>query len=342
LSFGFWDLDRLRVFSLLEFVPLWDEENGNLRAGIRFWQVDSDKPLMVVLYEEEGFSKYKKGKGEGELKRTDGLTEPKPYKVTYTSTAEGGVEGIEYSNYDGFPVVPLWGSPLHQSTLVGMKGSIDAYDLIKSGFANDLEDCAEIYWLISGADGMSEADQAKFRRRLKLQHVVTSGEDQTITPYTQEIPSNARKTFTDDIRAQIYEDFGGLDVHTIAAGATNDHIDAAYQPMDEEADDFELQIIDFIQSILELLGIEDTPVFKRNRISNQAEQTQMVLSSSDYLDTETVLQKLPFISTDEISGILARKDLENESRFGEEDLESEEEGSGEEEEGNQPPTPEEE
>jgi hypothetical protein len=189
---------------------------------------------------------------------------------------------------------------------------------------------------------MSEADQAKFRRRLKLQHVVTSGEDQTITPYTQEIPSNARKTFTDDIRAQIYEDFGGLDVHTIAAGATNDHIDAAYQPMDEEADDFELQIIDFIQSILELLGIEDTPVFKRNRISNQAEQTQMVLSSSDYLDTETVLQKLPFISTDEISGILARKDLENESRFGEEDLEGEEEGSGEEEEGNQPPTPEEE
>ena len=324
VSFGFWDYDRLKVFKITEFVPFWDEETSELRAGIRFWQIDDDKPLIAVLYEKDGYSVYKKPKGD--TLHPDG--DKQKYITTYVGTAEGGVEEITYSNYneDGFPIVPLWGSPLHQSTLIGMRGQIDAFDLIKSGFANDLDDCAEIYWLISGADGMSEADLSKFRRKLKLDHVVSSGEDQAIQPFTQEIPYQARKTFTDDIRNQIYEDFGGLDVHTIAAGATNDHIDAAYQPMDEEADNFELQVIEFIQNILELIGIEDTPIFKRNRISNQMEQTQMVLSASDYLDEETVLQKLPFISTDEVSGILARKDLENESRFGEEEpLEGEEE-----------------
>ena len=36
VSFGFWDLTHLRVFSLLEFVPLYDEEAGAKKAGIRF------------------------------------------------------------------------------------------------------------------------------------------------------------------------------------------------------------------------------------------------------------------------------------------------------------------
>ena len=34
---------KLRVFKVTEFVPLVDENNGALMAGIRFWQVDSDR-----------------------------------------------------------------------------------------------------------------------------------------------------------------------------------------------------------------------------------------------------------------------------------------------------------
>jgi hypothetical protein len=121
--------------------------------------------------------------------------------------------------------------------------------------------------------------------------------------------------YLDDIRAGIYEDFGGLDVHTVAAGATNDHIDAAYQPMDEEADDFEYQACEFIQQILALMGIEDTPIFKRNRISNEKEQVEMVMLEANYLDDETILSKLPNITPDEVAHILARKDIEDMDRF---------------------------
>lgn len=51
VSFGFWDLTHLRVFSLLEFVPLYDEEDGALKAGIRFWKVAQDKPLRATISE---------------------------------------------------------------------------------------------------------------------------------------------------------------------------------------------------------------------------------------------------------------------------------------------------
>ena len=211
----------------------------------------------------------------------------------------------------------MWGNNVHQSTLIGMRRAIDSFDLIRSGFANDLTDCAQIYWIIENCMGMSDEDLAKFRDRLKINHIAVAdiSDESKVTPYAQDIPYQARKEYLDHIRAGIYEDFGGLDVHTIAAGATNDHIDAAYQPMDEEADDLEFQVGEFIEQLLHIIGIEDTPMFKRNRISNEKEQTEMVLSAADYLDDETVLQKLPFITVDEVATILAKKNEENMDRF---------------------------
>ena len=172
---------------------------------------------------------------------------------------------------------------------------------------------------------MTEPELARFRDRMKVQHIVVADtENSSVTPYTQEIPYNARQVFLDGIRSGIYEDFGGLDVHTIAAGDTNDHIDAAYQPLDENADDFEYQVSRFILQLLALIGIEDYPKYKRNRISNVKEQVEILMLEAPYLDEQTMLQKMPNITVDEIPGILARKKLEDTSRFEPEPEEEEE------------------
>lgn len=315
VSFGYWNFNRLYIFPITEFVPLYDEETGSLRAGIRFWQLDNQKPMTAVFFEEDGFTKYR-GKRHGSAMDFTEIEPKKAYKEKVRYTEADGAEVVGYDNYGSLPIVPLWGSRLHQSTLIGMQRAIDSYDLIRSGFANDLTDCAQIYWILSNCSGMTEPELARFRDRLKIQHIAVVDTDNSgVTPYTQEIPYNARQAYLDGIRAGIYEDFGGLDVHTIAAGATNDHIDAAYQPLDENADDFEYQIIQFVQQILALIGVEDTPVFKRNRISNQMEQVQIVTMESNWLDDETILQKLPNITVDEIPSILARKTQDNASRF---------------------------
>ena len=331
VTFGFWNLDRLHVFPITEFAPLWDEENGSLRAGVRFWRVDKDKPLIAVLYEEDGYTKYKSKEKIGiDLEE---LQPKKAYKQRVRVSEADGEEVIGEENYGSLPIVPLWGSKLKQSTLVGMQKSIDSFDLIRSGFANDLTDCAQIYWILENCGGMDDNDLARFRDRLKINHIAKADtENSKVTPYTQDVPYSARKEYLDEIRAGIYEDFGGLDVHTIAAGATNDHIDAAYQPMDEEADDFEFQIIEFIQQILALMGVEDTPIFKRNRISNQKEQTDMILSAAEYLDDETVLSKLPFISVDEVADILVKLQQDSEDRFAEDEYSEEDFPTEEEEE----------
>jgi hypothetical protein len=321
VCFGYWNVDRLHIFPLTEFVPLWDEETGALRAGIRFWRLDENKPMIAVLYEEDGYTKYKSNTKVG--MDFEEIQPKRSYKITVSISEEDGEEVIGEENYGILPIVPIWGSDLHQSTLVGMKEKIDSFDLIRSGFANDLTDCAQIYWILENCGGMSDTELARFRDRLKIMHIATVDTDNSkATPYTQDVPYSARAAYLTEIRNGIYEDFGALDVHAVAAGATNDHIDAAYQPMDEEADDFEYQVTEFIQQILKLIGIEDTPIFKRNRISNQKEQTDMILSASEYLDDETILQKLPFITVDEVANILAKKDQEAADRFEESPLEA--------------------
>lgn len=317
VSFLYWAYDHIHVFKLTEFAPLWDEKSDNLGAGVRFWQIDKDKPLYAVLYAPDGYIEYKSDNGSaGGLEPvSDGFL---PYRMTVSTTPATTGDVLTAHNYSGLPIVPLWGSRLHQSTLVGMRSKIDSFDMVQSGFANDMADCAQIYWLINNAGGMNESDLAKFRERLLYRHIAQVGEDQSVTPYTQEIPYNARAALLDRLRSQIYEDFGGLDVHTVAAGATNDHIDAAYQPMDENADDFEYQVIDAVQKLLGLLGVDSkdaTPQFKRNRISNQYEQVQMVMLEAQYLDDETILTKLPNISSEEVDQIMKKKAVEDLDRF---------------------------
>lgn len=303
--------DRVYNFPATEFAPLWDEYTGKLRGGVRYWRVDEDKPLTAILFKRENKVRYQSEGTDGELKKVG--EEAYIYKV---ETSEAfGEEIVGEEHYSDIPVVPLWGSKLHQSTLVGMQTKIDAFDLVRSGFANDLQDCAQIYWLIENYGGMDAEALQRFRNRLKLHHIAETDTSQggKVTPYTQDVPYAARKTFLDDMRAGIYEDFGALDVHTVAAGATNDHIDAAYQPMDEEADDFEKQIIECVQSLGVLLGIpeEDAiPIFKRNRLSNQSEQVQMVVQEAQWLDHETILRKLPNITVDEVQEILQRAQKE--------------------------------
>ena len=322
VSFGFWNLDRLHVFPLTEFVPLWDESDGSLRAGIRYWSIDwKRKPVYAVLYEEDGYTKYK-SRGKSGLTLEE--MEPKrTYRQTVAHTDAGGDEVIGEENYSALPIVPLYGNKQHQSTLVGMRAAIDSYDLIQSGFANDVTDCAQIYWLLGNALGMKDDEIQHFMDRLRFSHVAVADMDNSsVTPYTQEPPYNAREAYLNRIANSIYRDFGAFNPEDVAAGdVTATQIRAAYQAQDEEADAFEYQIIECVQQILALQGLEGTPQFSRNRVANQLEEVNMVVSEAQWLDDETVLDLLPNVTPDMKQAILERKDVQDAQRLQDDDFE---------------------
>ena len=67
--------------------------------------------------------------------------------------------------------------------------------------------------------------------------------------------------------------------------------------------------------MLAVLGIDDTPSYKWNRIANQTEETQMVLLAASYLDDETILKHLPWLTPEEVDEIVKRKDAESIQRL---------------------------
>jgi len=328
------------LFKKTEFLPLYDEETGELRGGVRFWSIDWGKrPITATLYLEEGYIRYKTGVDEyslSELKQDGDLN---PYIETVQTSDAFGEEVVGSETLTRLPIFPLFSGENRTSVLDKLKALIDSTDLVLSGFVNDVKDIPQVYWLISGAMGMTEKDKRQLLDRLILQHMaVVDGENSNIQGFTQEIPYEARERCLQQLRSKMYENFGGFDVHTVEAGATNDHIEAAYWPMDEEADDFEYEIIDFVQAILEMMGETEntTPIFKRNRVSNQKEQTDMVVVAAPYLDEQTILEKLPWISVDEVDDILDRLNGENFSRFDDMQTEEPEEEEPEEEEEEEP------
>lgn len=314
VSFGFWNFDHLEVFSALEFVPLWDEEDGSLKAGIRFWQIDDTKPLRATFYELDGYTGYiwrKRKKGEV-------LYEKKPYILKVATSVADGEEILEGLNYPTLPIVPLWCNEQKQSEFVGMRENIDAYDLIKSGFANDLDDASQIYWTIQNAGGMDELDLAKFVDRMKTVKAVVLEDQAQAESHTIDVPYNAREKALQIIRDDLYEDSMALDTKTIAGGAiTATQIKAAYEPLNEKTDEYEYCIIDFIQEILRLANIEDTPTFTRSAIVNVQESVTVLLSSAQYLPEDYVTQKLLdlFGDSDRAEEIMKDMDVESMNRF---------------------------
>lgn len=307
VSFGFFNFDHVDVFTILEFVPLRGEEDGGLHGGIRFWQIDKTKPLRATLYLEDGYIEYIWRKGEGSI-----LKEKQSYiNITQTTKADG-TEIIDGKNYPSFPIVPLWANEEHQSELTGLREKIDGYDLIQSGFANDLDDMSQIYWIIQNGGGMDDIDLKKFIERLKtVKAAVVEDDGASAEAHTVDIPYAARMEALSNLRDSLFRDAMALDTEKISAGnITATAIQASYENLTLKCDGFEYCVTEFIDGLLKLIGIEDSPTFKRSKIINIVDDTNMVLSASDYLDKETVLKHLPFLNHDEVDEILKRKEEE--------------------------------
>lgn len=316
IAFGFWNMDHVEVFSFLEFAPLWDEEDGALKAGVRFWQIDANKPLRATLYELDGYTDYiwRQDKPDGEI-----LNEKRAYKLTLKGTDADGMEIFNGENYPTFPIVPLWGNKYHQSEFVGMRENIDAYDLIKSGFANDLDDASQIYWTIQNGGGMDDVDLAKFIERMKtVKAAVVEDGGASAESHTMEVPYAAREAVLNRIRSDLYEDFMALDTKNLAAGAvTATQIQAAYEPLNQKADKYEFCVIEFIKGILDLAGIEDDPTFTRSVVVNTTETINNVLAGAQYLSEDYVTRKILTVlgDGDQADQIMKEMDGENMARF---------------------------
>lgn len=307
VCFGFFNNNKVEIYKITEFAPLYDEEDGALKAGVRFWQVDSKKPLRATLFELDGFSEY-----QWDKEHAEGMVrQPKRgyMAVIQSSEADGDVI-YEYRNYPTFPVVPCWSNEQKQSEFLPLKATIDAFDLINAKYANDIDDANLIYWTITNAGGMNDVDLVQFLDKMRKLHAAQTDGDQQVTPNTVEVPFQSREAILDRLEKQLYRDAMALNTYDIANGAiTATQIEAAYEPLNEKLDAFEAEISDFIARLLIVAGVEDEPTYTRSIIVNKAEEVNTVINSALYLDDEYITEKIMTIlgDKDKVEEVLNNK-----------------------------------
>jgi len=315
LSFGFFNVDHINVFKATEFAPLFDEENGALMAGVRFWQVAPDRPLRATFYELDGYTDFIWLDNIPAV-----LHKKRPYILKMQTTVVDGTEIYDFDNYPTFPVVPLWGNSYKQSKLVGLREKIDCYDIIQSGFADDVTDAAMVYWTLNNAGGMGDADLAKFVERIKtVKAAAVDQEGVNIQSHTMDVPYGSREAILSRLMDDLYRDAMALDTENIAGGAvTATQIKAAYEPLDSECDDLEYCVLDFMDRLFKVAGIEgEKPSFTRSRLVNTNEEINNVLAAADHLSSDYVTRKILTLlgDGDKADDIISEMEKESQERI---------------------------
>jgi SPP1 family phage portal protein len=315
VAFAYWNKDHIELFKYTEFAPIYDEETGQLASGILFREYENELQ-RIVLYEPDGFTEYIKRKGDS-IKI---YAEKRAYLLDTAQSINSGkiITGTE--NYSRLPIFQLW-NVNKQSDIIGNRETIDAYDLMISGLINNVSDGEFIYWVLKNCGGMDAVDDAKFIEQLKLTRVTHADGDDgaSVDAHKVEVEFEASETALNRLRNQLYTDFMALDVDKLSASnVTATQIKAAYEPINQKTDQFEYQVTEFITSLLDFLGIDDTPTYTRSQMSNQAETVDIIVQGASYLSSEYVTKKILTLlgDADKAEEVLKQLETEGMQRLG--------------------------
>ena len=97
--------------------------------------------------------------------------------------------------------------------------------------------------------------------------------------------------------------------------------------MNAKADDFEYQILDFLDELMKIAGVEDTATFTRSYIVNTQEEVTTVISAAQFTGDDYTTEKVLTLlgDGDKAQEILKQKDADEISGFNQPAEETEEE-----------------
>lgn len=309
VCWGFWDNDHIVFFDSLEAFGLFDERDNDLKALIRFWQIDADKPMFVELFEFGGITEYSTGKSKNKL------TEIKPQRPYKTKVFRDSISEFVVNTevYGELPIYPLYVNRLKESEFNdGLKSYIDAYDFISSDQVDQITMSEGVYSIVKNYGGEGLADMFE-----KLQYRIFPTDDNAgtdVAMHVIEAPFQAKQATLEFIERRIYADFPMPNPRLDGRAVTATEIKAANKSLDIKSDILEWYACKFVESIFKLNGIpfeKDEIKFARRGLINDTEivNNTSTMLSDGYIDIEAALNLSTIIPDSEKSDILARLDI---------------------------------
>ncbi|MBR5467934.1 MAG: phage portal protein, partial [Firmicutes bacterium] len=224
------------------------------------------------------------------------------------STEDGYETEREAHGWGRVPFVILKNNGKGTTDLEGIKGLIDAYDMLSSEGVNNLTDLVELYWVIQGYGGETAAAIAKKLQINKAVHINDNGG--AVEAKQTELSMEGRLEFMKMLRRDIFQ-FGqgvDLDVDRLSNAPSGVSLRYQYTLLDLKADSVITRLKKAIKELLWYIvedynmkhetefDSEDLRVsIKKNMITNDYETVQMINMSNELLSRETLLSMHPFV-----------------------------------------------
>jgi hypothetical protein len=141
----------------------------------------------------------------------------------------------------------------------------------------------------------------EFMKQLKMYKAVPVGDDGEVTAQQLTIPVEARKTFLDILRKDIYESSMSVDMSQLSGGSiTNVYIKAMFTDLELKVDEFENEVRKFIFHLLTFINENDNKnftdqmTFDRSKLMNEIENIEILMKLQGILSLQTIRELLPY------------------------------------------------
>jgi SPP1 family phage portal protein len=227
------------------------------------------------------------------------------------------------------PFVALWNNSQLHTDLQPIKPLIDAYDKVKSGWVNDLDDFTEQVYVLKGFTGLSGEAQAGlselqlFMQNLKANRAIAVETDGAVTTLKADIPLEAKVKFLDITRREIFYFGEGVDVDNDKFGNNPSGISLKflYASLDLKANrlirKLKVALKEFMWFVTEWINRMGATKYDSSQIMftvnkamifNEKEKIDGLLASRDMLSEQTILENHPYV--DDVDEEMARLEAE--------------------------------
>jgi SPP1 family phage portal protein len=254
-------------------------------------------------------------------------TNPAPHWWTF-NTAKPGIKSS--NSWGRVPFVPLPNNSQLRNDLRPIKRLIDAYDKVKSGWVNDLDDFSEMIYVLKGFTGLSSeatagySQLALFLQNLKQNKAVGVEADGAVTTLRSEIPVEAKEKFLGITRQEIFYFGEGVDVgdeKTVGAAPSGVALKFLYASLDMKANrmirKLKTALKSFVWFVTAYINIRENKEYdseqiiftiNKSMIFNEREKIDGINASKGVLSRRTMLENHPYV--EDVEEELARIEAE--------------------------------
>lgn len=313
------------VIDSKQVIPVWSNDlNKKLLGVLRVYdQIDDVTGDNYTIYEYWNEAVCQAFRRKSSDTVNEGL---KSYSMFYQfveDTQSGEMVDMYQHGLVRVPFVPFFNNNICTGDLDDIKGLIDTYDKVYSGFVNDLEDIQEIIFVLSGYGG---TDLKEFVQDLKEYKAikVEADEGSGVNTLTVNIPVEAREKLLAMTRKAIFEQGQGVDPQPESYGnASGVALKYLYSLLELKSGlmetEFRLAFGEFVRVVCQYLNVECksiTQTWTRTAITNDTELADIAQKSTGVISQKTIMQHHPWVEDPEAE----EKQKEEEDKATEDDF----------------------